>query len=272
MVEYKIVISIDGEQMKKIILSFMMICLTLTFFGCKAKTYDDIYQTYTSYLDTQFESYETLMETYNHLTYNVMQTVVTVKGTSPDIGYGSTGSCVIFAENDDFVYVLTIIHVIIFGDTTYRDINIIDAFGHTHTSTLITYDLTFDLAALKIAKKTYDLPTVAMADVNLDVKTNVAVLGHPNGQANAITIGYFFNMTTIDLEGYAVSQVEFPVLKLNVPVQSGSSGSVVVNEEGLMVGLIFAGNNDLISPSYAIPIEEVYRFLEEHDVLGGDEA
>ena len=51
--------------MQKILLFIITMGFLLLLISCKEKTYDDIYESYESYISSQNEKYDHLIETYN---------------------------------------------------------------------------------------------------------------------------------------------------------------------------------------------------------------
>ncbi len=264
-----------GDYMKRLLFIMMLFVLTLSLVACEPATYDDVFSAYQTYLTDHSSDYDDLMETYNTINQDIVYATVTVKNYIAELSFSSIGSGVIFDEDDTSYYVMTNSHVI-GGDSSYiHAISIIDIEGTSYDGTLIAYETSYDLAVVKFTKTEKTLRVMDMAMENLNRRTPIIVLGHPDGQVNAITLGYFIEMTEISMSDSSIGQIDFEVYRLDSPVQPGSSGSVVINESYQMVGLIFAGNFDeddgQTNYAYAIPIESVYEFLELHPI-GGEET
>ena len=262
--------------MRKLLILSVILCSGVLFYGCQAKTYEDAYETYASYIADSQDTYEDLLTTYNEMTTTWIKTSVMINNVIDTLDFSASGSGVIIFDDDTYYYVLTNSHVI-GGEHLLdyqHDITVIDMTGLTYSASLVAMDDDFDLAVIQFMKTQVVYPEIVLANSNPDHAINVAVLGHPNRQVNAITVGKYLDMTTVDLDDQSIGEVTFPVMKLDVPVQAGSSGSLVMNEEHQMIGLIFAGNfyngSNATLYSYAIPIESIHAFLNQNSI--GDET
>lgn len=251
--------------MKKALSILIVSILSIILMSCQEITYDDIFLDYTNYLEDQQTTYNERLAMFQTLNEEVILAMISIESDIPSLNSVMLGSGVIYDEDEDYYYALTNSHVI-GADMTYSHIiTVTDVFGNEYDAALEMYDASYDLAMIRFSKGDTSLYAIPMHDDNLAYKVPVIVLGHPDGQVNAITMGSYLDMRTIDVERTSVGKIEFPVMQLDVPVQSGSSGSVVVDEDFVMVGLIFAGsfveNTDDIIYSYAVPIESVHEFL-----------
>ncbi|PKK96177.1 MAG: hypothetical protein CVV58_07725, partial [Tenericutes bacterium HGW-Tenericutes-3] len=126
----------------------------------------------------------------------------------------------------------------------------------------------YDLALLRFEKKSTVLPVIEFAEANPLRNEKMAVLGYPGYQINAISLGNVIDYAPIDVESssYDVINVLFDVLISDVPVKSGSSGSVSLNDEFQLVGIVYAGNFDDTSQTseftFSIPVEKVLEFFQ----------
>ncbi len=261
-------------MMKKGILFVLIMLISFSLASCQPLTYDEIRSSYGSFIADNADDYNELVSIYNHISSEIVKSTVMIKNTISILDFSSLGSGVIFDEDDTYYYVMTNSHVIGADDTYIHNITVTLVNGDVIDATLVSYDIAYDIAVVKFIKGTRDIDVIMMADENAHQDETVIILGHPNGQLQAMTIGYYLEMVTLTLDDNAIGQVEFPVFRLSAPVQSGSSGSVVINEEFAMVGLVFAGNfvgtDTSTHYSYAIPIEKVYEFLALYPLTGGE--
>lgn len=173
------------------------------------------------------------------------------------------GSGVIFDEDEENYYILTNFHVTQqhkeFNDINY---NISDYQGNSYGAALIYTNNEYDLSILKIKKQTdKELLVLEFEEKNPNPKETVIAIGHPNGQANAITIGVVTNYQPILVGRKDNVKVRFKVIKHTAPINSGSSGGVLMNTNLKIVGINFAKNGFADDESYSIPVEKVKEFL-----------
>lgn len=259
--------------MKKILSLWLILMFSMTLYSCVEITYEGVYQTYESYLEDHSDDYESLMTFYNTLTTMTIKGTVTIKSTVEVLDYSAIGSGFIYLEDDTHYYALTNSHVVGANLTFNHSIQVTDITGDIYPGTLIAFETDYDIAVIQFAKEK-TLPVFEFALANVDHRVNVFVLGHPDGQINGLMMGEYLDMTTVSLSEQSIGTVDFQVLKLNVPVQPGSSGSVVINEDYLVVGMVFAGSyNDhsqVTTYSYAIPVEKILEYLEAQDLMAGN--
>ncbi len=99
----------------------------------------------------------------------------------------------------------------------------------------------------------------------LKVGSEVVLIGHPGLRALTISKGHFIAKVRINLfRGFGL-----PVLKLianNITTigYGGNSGSMVVNDKGSLVGVMFAGSRSAITDMFMVPLNVVKRFLRNY--------
>lgn len=122
----------------------------------------------------------------------------------------------------------------------------------------------------------------------LDIGENIAIMGHPSLRPLTVSIGEFIGKRYINLPtdtnvsedqckgklirldpiralvyGFETVCIEtFRASQLVAYTREGSSGSPVVNFWGNVVGVLFAGSNDDVLDSYAVPLQNIRNFLE----------
>ena len=111
-----------------------------------------------------------------------------------------------------------------------------------------------DLAILQISSKD-DLPYLTLSDqMAAEQGDHITFIGNPlrfTGIANEGTL----------IEPYQLSDWDVPIMMMKAPVYRGNSGSPVFNEEGLVIGVVFA---TLEHESHGkvglfVPIEEYFK-------------
>lgn len=199
----------------------------------------------------------------------------------------STGSGVIVKNIGNDYYVLTNSHVI---TTIYKteedtityaskvDYEIEDYLGKIYEATLVidgeTTEVGHDLAILKFTVNPSDVNDLNVISIsNTFDKTHLlAIIGQPHGQKNTITFGNFDNQDNRSIKQIDGSFKTYDAIKINVPGAKGSSGSMVINQDHEIVGIVFAGASDIdfINSTYmiAVPLEYINKIMVElEDIL-----
>lgn len=261
--------NVEGEVMKKILAILLFFILSVSIGACQVeKTYDDLYLEYLTHIENNIENYQSSIEYFNHLSSEVIKSVVLVEKVI-NASYGSsTGSGIIIKSDEDYYYILTNNHVIYAEETDTATYTISDYRGNEYNATLVENSEDYDLAILRFNKGELLLTPIVLSFENPMVGEKLAVIGYPSYQINAITLGNVIDYAPIDVESasYEIINVLFDVLISDVPVKSGSSGSVVVDSEYQLVGIIYAGNfidqSDTSEYSFSIPVEKVFEFFQ----------
>ena len=112
---------------------------------------------------------------------------------------------------------------------------------------VVGYDKALDLALLKTE---IDAPYVFTlgSSVNLDVGDTIYAIGSPVGLTSTITSGIVSSFDRQLLSMAAVMQID-------AAVNSGNSGGPLINENGEVQGVVFAGIPDYQGLNFAIPVE-----------------
>jgi serine protease Do len=263
--------------MKKIVMTIMLILLGFGLSSCISEiTYDDLLLTYQEDVESRLEIYETYMELYQHLSEEIVQSIVKVTMTTTFPRSTYLGSGFVFYESPTSYYVLTNHHVVqdYMNERTF--IVVTDYLTNDREAIVIAADPAYDLAVLEIPKGLVALEVLPFSNILLNTKDKVYVMGYPNGQINGITLGEFIDYNEVIIsESTDEGGVDFPILMIDSPVETGSSGSVVLNERYEVVGIIYAGNflEGSISSNYAfaVPFEKIAEFLDLYDISIKDE-
>ncbi len=190
---------------------------------------------------------------------NIIKSVVTVildKGINIKDGSGyfdkmiGTGFFI-----DDNGYILTNHHVIAdHVDPKY------EGFSKVYVSTsedpdtnipatVVGYDKVFDLALLKISKKNSNKIILGRSpEVNLGDK--IYAIGNPLGIKNSVTAGIISNK---ELYLFQLGKA----LQIDAAVNPGNSGGPLLDENGQVIGVVFAGLPQYQGINFAIPIQWV---------------
>ncbi len=246
----------------------VLLFAVLSLQSCKSQqSYNDLYATYFDYVANNQSVYQDDIEYFNHVSMISLQSVVLVEKLVYNAPGSATGSGVIIDENTDYYYVLTNQHVV--DSSTWPQINYIigDYLGNQYQATLFAHSVDYDLAILKFMKSTTVLSPIPLAIRNVPVDQRIAILGYPYAQINAITLGKTLNYQFVEVDNSDGDEIGvlFPILITDAPVKSGSSGSLVVNNQFEMAGLVFAGSfipgQESSLRSYVIPVEKIKEFI-----------
>ena len=171
----------------------------------------------------------------------------------PDRGIGSG----FFIDPEG--YILTNYHVIESEvDPTYQGysrlyIKTDDESGERIPAKVIGYDKNFDLALLKTEM---DVPYVFSfsGKDSPDLGENIYAIGSPGGLTRTLTSG--------TVSAYARSvQPMAGSLQIDVPINPGNSGGPLLNGNGEVIGVVFAGVQDFEGVNFAIPGEYAKELL-----------
>ncbi len=186
-------------------------------------------------------------------------------------GIGGQGSGVIFCQSDDgkTYYVLTNNHVT-YIDPSYNFVyyQIRDYKDNNYSGTLVASSADYDLAILKFKRADEELKALPIAEENPSVDEIVIAMGQPEGQNNSVTIGRIQEYSKITLDEVSIdeSNVLFEVIKHTAPINHGSSGGVLINLAGEIVGINFGGSfdaNEEFMYGLSIPLEKAIEYLKE---------
>lgn len=112
-----------------------------------------------------------------------------------------------------------------------------------------------DLAVLSVQDA--EEPTISLADdINLVVGQPVLTIGNPLGLERTVSDGLISAIR--DWDGVQKIQI-------TAPISPGSSGGPLLNMQGLVIGITYAGYDDGQNLNFAIGIETIKRFLQTPD-------
>ena len=128
--------------------------------------------------------------------------------------------------------------------------------GATYRVTASVLSRDSDLALLTIKGEFPNL--VSLADAEPTIGDQLAIAGYPLGEALAVRTGPLLAEVP-DTVGDAPD----PVYEIGAETHPGNSGSQVVNDEGDVVGVVYA--SDDIHTTFAVSLPTLNRFLENLD-------
>lgn len=126
--------------------------------------------------------------------------------------------------------------------------------GEVEDCELIDLDLVLDLALLKINKRNNYFVKLGSYET---VKTGekVVSIGNSKGEGMSITEGL-----VSDRSRNLGNQT---MILISVPINHGNSGGPLFNMKGQVIGIVSSGKKNAIAMSYAIPIDEVLKFIKK---------
>ena len=204
------------------------------------------------------------------LTVEKYDVVNTFLGASKTNVTQSTGSGVIFADDNSYYYALTNNHVVA-TDKSAITIAVSDYKLTAHTAELVVNDAAYDLAVVRFKKNHADPLTVL--DFNTTVPAvgdTVIAIGTPGGQPNAVTVGEIEKYDTVSISGNgeSYSNVSFPVIWHSAHMNNGSSGGVLIDTNLRIIGINYAAASQEGEFAYglSVPAEKVIEFLNKHEL------
>ncbi len=95
--------------------------------------------------------------------------------------------------------------------------------------------------------------TIRLAPANPDVGTNVTAVGYPLGGPLTTTHG-----TVLGYAPDVVGWSSLPMMVNDAPIEHGSSGSPLIDDQGQLVGVVYATDGD----QYAVPVDILRKVLD----------
>lgn len=217
------------------------------------------------------------------------ESVVLVAGST------SFGSGVFVTDNGD---VITNYHVI--EDSKSDDIFIVRYEGIHELNNLddskflpaeiISFDKTKDLALLRLKKNNIEIKPINFAfNEDISIGSQVFAIGHPGGLLWSFTegivnriaedswsygvenasTGFFDNIYNwwFDLDEDVPYTVTAKTIFTQTPINPGNSGGLLLNSEGLLVGINTAIDLTMNNVNKAIHGDEVEKFLKKNDII-----
>ena len=155
---------------------------------------------------------------------------------------------------------------------------------------IISFDKTKDLALLRLKKNNIEIKPINFAfNEDISIGSQVFAIGHPGGLLWSFTegivnriaedswsydvenasTGFFDNIYNwwFDLEEDVPYTVTAKTIFTQTPINPGNSGGLLLNSEGLLVGINTAIDLTMNNVNKAIHGDEVEKFLEKNDII-----
>jgi len=214
----------------------------------------------------------------NEIGATYMKSVVKIYNESYNrsfFGSGSStsqGSGFCFYASNGYYYILTNCHVARKRDGySYQDITIEDYKGNIYTGYIFSgqgkpgsaLDPAYDLACVYFKSSNTEVTPRPIVS-NPYIGDDVISVSAPEGQSNRIAFGKVLGYEKITLSDSnpSESNVKFDVIHHNAFIDHGSSGSALINPNGEVVGVNYAGGDG--TNSFAVPAEKVDEFLRTY--------
>ncbi|MBQ8322205.1 MAG: trypsin-like peptidase domain-containing protein [Clostridia bacterium] len=178
----------------------------------------------------------------------------------------SKGSGVIFKEQGGYYYLLTNNHVVEPEEGyTVSSYTVTDCYGNDYSAALVDAAPEYDLSVLRISKGEDRLKVLELANEELTVGDDVIAIGQPGGLKNSVTYGEVVKIDVFEGGGESdTSEIDFPIIWHDAPVDHGSSGGMLLNNELELAGVNFAigtKDDDSFVCGFAVGIKEVRQYL-----------
>lgn len=234
--------------------------------------------------------YPSYLDAVNEISKNVMRGNVTIYkylyNSNPRFGnpepiHKSQGSGAIIKKDSNDFYVLTNSHVTttyyktddeVVTNAPYAVYEIEDYLGKIYIGTLIIdgedkekSNVDHDLAILKFTINPLDdnnnLKAIPIAN-EFDTNHILAIVGQPHGQKNTITFGAYLETGNRMIKGITETK-RYEAVTISAPGASGSSGSMVINQNHEIIGTVFAGASEtgFVDSTYMIIVPFSYILL-----------
>ncbi|MDY7028992.1 MAG: trypsin-like peptidase domain-containing protein [Spirochaetota bacterium] len=120
---------------------------------------------------------------------------------------------------------------------------------------VVGWDTVFDIALLKVETET-DIVFSFTADENQAPGERIYAIGSPAGLENTITSGI---VSATDRRFLQMGNV----MQVDVPINQGNSGGPLLNEDGNLIGVVFAGIEQFEGINFAIPVKWLIHILPD---------
>jgi S1-C subfamily serine protease len=122
-----------------------------------------------------------------------------------------------------------------------------------YVAKIVGYDSIFDLALLKVEKSLPTFIRLGDSDTLLQGQQIVAI-GNPVGLTNTVTSGI---ISSVDRPFFQIGNI----IQIDAALNPGNSGGALIDGEGYLVGLAFAGLEEFQNLNFVIPSNLLFSIL-----------
>jgi len=192
--------------------------------------------------------------------------------TEESVGSGFVFKAEEKISDEKFIfYILTNYHVISeFVEKKSDFLDLVNYAGYLYEPTILAYDEIKDIALLSVEGEADDFYVVKFSKSIVRNTDLVLSMGNPQGQLNALTIGYVLDS---NLTGTVDDILYESLIKHSALVDSGNSGGALLNKDLNVVGInIMAPVENPVFPyqsvnGYALPYKTIELFLTENNYV-----
>lgn len=167
------------------------------------------------------------------------EAVVTINGN----GRKGTGFII-----DPAGLIVTNFHVI----DKIKEIQVSFSNGEIYSAEVLKENPENDIALLKVTAQKENFASLPLSDQKVEPNRPIYIIGNPLAHTFIVNEGTSGEMVR--------SSLHSDVLLIEVPVHSGHSGSPVLTEEGLVVGVVYATTEE--NKGLAIPAKQILELLD----------
>ncbi|MCG1020896.1 serine protease [Sutcliffiella horikoshii] len=124
--------------------------------------------------------------------------------------------------------------------------------GETYSAEISMVNPDNDIALLKIVGREENLSSLPLSDKLVEANLPIYIIGNPLAHTFVVNEGTTGEMVR--------SSLRSEVLIIDVPVHSGNSGSPVITEDGVVVGVVYATTKE--NKGLAIPAKQILELLD----------
>ncbi len=257
-----------GDRLKKATILLFIFTMFIFMSGCeKQKSYEDLLEEFQNHLDDRQELYQEQFDFFNTASTQTVKTLVMVNVSITPTNQSKRGSGVIFQESATHYFVLTNHHVVHTEPYESATLRVQDYQGNLYNASLIISDPAYDLAIISFPKSFIPLDMIPLSVLDPEKDESMIIMGYPNMRMVSITMGNLVNYSLVNVPNVneTVINIQFEVIMTFAPVYFGSSGSLVINQNFELIGIVFSAfipsHSNVSEVTLIIPVSKVTEFI-----------